>query len=1119
MTFGVSILYWLFAFFSPPHPIPTSSEIPRLQTEKNVGLAALEEGNLSEARRRFEALRRLAPEEPLGWADGAVVAMREKNLAGAKSLLAQALRLAPGDARILALQATLEELEGNFPAAVEAAEKAASSSPRDLVSRWAAARVLSEKIANGQPRALELLSAALQEAPANLFLLARLFELELQGGDRSKAAATFEKLERALEAETRADAKLARYVSETKSALDSGDAAAASLKFRIVENLLRVLPRYQQARRDVDPAVVGLPLEDWSPAVAAAVRAHPRGIPVRFVERSTPGLAALERLSAVRAGGRDGRDLVFAGESGIAVALSRDSYRTGPPLPGSIARDVAVADVAGSRQLDLITPNGLWIGGRESRKVPFSGGEHVLPFDYDNDGDLDLYVTSPSGDRLWRNNLDGTWTDVTAAALPSGVASGAVCAADFDRDGDVDLVLARAPGGLLLLNNLRGGRFAEREAGLPKTGAFRGVAAADVNADGRPDIVWTTQTSAFVALNRGDGTFLPAREIAAGGEPLLFDFDNDGALDLFLASPKGCSLWRNDGAGNFQRVEGVLPPAIAAETVDFDGDGDLDLALVTPQGKALLLENQGGNANGWIDVALEGLPTGSAKVNRFGYGSEVEIKAGQLYAFRTVSRAVTHVGVGAARKADVLRVIWTNGIPQNKLSPPVQALVTEVQQLKGSCPFLYAFDGRRWSFVTDALGRAPAGLLYDGVHQAPADTREWLLVSGEKLAPGPEGKLLLDFTEELWETAYFDLAELEAVDHPKGTQIVPNEKMVPPPFPEKTLFTISHPFTPRATDERGRDRTQEIAREDGTFLAGFAPTRYQGIVEPHDLILRMLEARPGKRVMLYLTGWIFYADTSINVSLSQGARPEKPSDPTLEVPDGHGGWRIAMPSMGYPAGKTKTVPVDLTGLLDPADPRVRIRTNLAIAWDRICYTVGEEPAPIRRARLPLSAARLFVRGFSRMTRDFPDGPQVFVHDDVDTSPRWADMAGLYTRLGDVRELLRSADDRYVVMKGGDAVRLEFDGSALPPAPAGWVRDWIVTLDGWDKDADKNTVTAQTVEPLPFHGMDDTRYGDPSQRYPEDAAHRRFREEYLTRRGGPGEFIDAVRQSARPRIED
>jgi len=223
--------------------------------------------------------------------------------------------------------------------------------------------------------------------------------------------------------------------------------------------------------------------------------------------------------------------------------------------------------------------------------------------------------------------------------------------------------------------------------------------------------------------------------------------------------------------------------------------------------------------------------------------------------------------------------------------------------------------------------------------------------------------------------------------------------------------------------------------------------------------------------------------------------------------------------MGYPAGKTKPMPVDLSGLIVPEDPRVRIRTNLAIYWDRIAYTVDEDPALLVRTAAPLLSARLFFRGFSRMTREFPDGPQVFVHDEVDTAPRWADMAGLYTRWGDVRELLTAADDRYVVMRSGDAVRLEFDASALPSLPAGWARDWMIVLDGWEKDADKNTVAGQTVEPLPFHGMDDGRYGI-DQIYPNDAVHRRFQSEYLTRRGEPEMFRDAIRapQPARADVE-
>ncbi len=1097
------------------------SDVSALQQARNVGLAALEEGNLAEAAKRFEAVRRLAPDDPLGWADGGVAAMRAKDLGAAEKLLAQALRLSPGDARILDLEAARRELAGDRAGAVAFFEKAAAASPSDVAARWNAARL---SAAAGDPAgradAVRQLEAALAAAPANVFLLFRLAEWQREAGNAAAATAAADRIAALVPDDPKLDAALA----EGKRALASGDAHAASLKYRVAENLLRATLRYQQARHDVEPGVVGLPLEDWGPEVAASVRAHAGApVPVTFVPRPDAGLAALSGVAVVRAAGRDGRDLAVAGARGIALAAAGPSgYRLAAPLPESApASDVAVADVTNSGSLDLVAPGGLWVReGEAFRRVAIAPGERVVPLDFDSDGDLDLYVSSKEGDRLLRNNLDGTWTDATAASgLPAKLRSLLAVAADVDRDGDPDLLLARPEGGFVLYDNLRGGRFAARDAGLPKTGVVSDAAAGDLDGDGRLDLVFVADGRAAAALNKGDGTFRPPVDLGPAAAILLFDYDNDGFLDVFLANPSGPSaLLRNDGTGRFAPASvGDLPPARAAEALDADGDGDLDLAIVAPGGTVSLLENRGGNANGWIDVVLEGLPTGSAKVNRLGYGSEVEARAQDLYVYRVAARPVTRLGLGARRRADVLRVVWTNGVPQNALDPPLRTVVKEVQQLKGSCPFLYAFDGSRWRFVTDVLGRAPAGLLYDGVHQAAADTREWLVVPGAWLAASGPTRVL-DLTEELWEAAYVDLAELRAVDHPAGAALVPDEKMVPPPFPPKRILTVARPFTPRATDEHGRDRTREIAAEDGVYLSGFAPTRYQGIVEPHALVLELPEARRGgargggtpTRVVLYLTGWIFYADTSINVALSQ-RRDLAAAPPVLEVPDGAGGWRTAIAAMGYPAGKTKTMAVDLTGLVDPADPRVRIRTNLAIYWDSIAYTVDDPPVPLKTTALPLASAELFDRGFSRMERASDDAPQVFVHDDVSRGPRWADMAGRYTRLGDVRELLGDADDRTVVMKGGDAVRLTFDASALAPPPDGWVRDYVLVLDGWDKDADKNTVAGQTVEPLPFHGMDDARYGELA--FPADAAHREFVRAWLTRAGGPDEFRDAVRNAA------
>jgi hypothetical protein len=103
---------------------------------------------------------------------------------------------------------------------------------------------------------------------------------------------------------------------------------------------------------------------------------------------------------------------------------------------------------------------------------------------------------------------------------------------------------------------------------------------------------------------------------------------------------------------------------------------------------------------------------------------------------------------------------------------------------------------------------------------------------------------------------------------------------------------------------------------------------------------------------------------------------------------------------------------------------------------------------------------------------------------------------MYTRYGDVRELIANVDDAFVLMGSGDEMTLTFDAAA-PPPPAGWTRDFILKVEGWAKDRDANTAYGTSVLPLPFHGM--SRYPYPAnEHYPDDAWHRHIIETYYSR---------------------
>ncbi len=292
-----------------------------------------------------------------------------------------------------------------------------------------------------------------------------------------------------------------------------------------------------------------------------------------------------------------------------------------------------------------------------------------------------------------------------------------------------------------------------------------------------------------------------------------------------------------------------------------------------------------------------------------------------------------------------------------------------------------------------------------------------------------------------------------------------------------------------AVDDRGQDVSATLAGLDGNSVDGFGRGQYQGVTRDHYVELDLGDKAATVSGPLYLVayGSLRPTDSSINVALSQGAR-WRPRGMSLEVPDGRGGWRVARKDLGFPAGRKKTVLFDLTDLFPPgAARRARIRTNLEIYWDKIEWAVGRPDVAIDIQTLEPSVADLHYRGYSVLNAPPAGAPEVPDYDLLGgTARRWRDLVGYYTRYGDVKELLRNADDRYVIVNAGDEMSFRFPA---PPAPApGWLRDFVVKGDGWIKDGDYNSGFSRTVQPLPHHGERD--YTTPVGRLEDEVAWRK-----------------------------
>lgn len=374
--------------------------------------------------------------------------------------------------------------------------------------------------------------------------------------------------------------------------------------------------------------------------------------------------------------------------------------------------------------------------------------------DFDRDGDLDLYVANylrfdptdpkvlaarcrwkggevmcgPRGfegeaDVLYRNDGDGTFTDVSSAA---GVGRDALygmgaVAGDLEGDGDPDLFVANDSQENLLWVNDGTGRFADQAlpAGVALSGDGRaqagmGADLGDYDGDGDEDLFVTNFSDDYHTLYRNEGDLLFTDVSAAAGlDPVtrpslgwgggFFDFDNDGDLDLFVASGhvypgverfdpatsyrQRNLLLENDGRGRFAEVSKISGPGFAVPATgrgaafgDWDDDGDLDVVVVNADEAPTLLRNDGGNARPWIKLRLIG-----RRSNRDGIGARLRLTAGGRTQFREVRQTGgycsshdprVHFGLGAAPAVERLEVRWPSGREQVVSDLPAGHLVT-----------------------------------------------------------------------------------------------------------------------------------------------------------------------------------------------------------------------------------------------------------------------------------------------------------------------------------------------------------------------------------------------------------------------------------------------------------
>ncbi|MCA9126033.1 MAG: CRTAC1 family protein [Planctomycetales bacterium] len=791
-----------------------------------------------------------------------------------------------------------------------------------------------------------------------------------------------------------------------------------------------------------------------------------------------------------------------------AAAVAIESQPAGPELYGSRNSSLQELLVWGPTGMRVITADSqLPIRFHELNEPTglesLGDVQSVAAADIESDGDLDLLLISPAGLHLMQNNGNRSFSDITRfSSLPPDLSVKQAIACDYDRDMDQDFMLV-TNAGIAVLENLLHSQFrVVSDISWQQIPEAASMAFGDFDNNSSWDFVVTGPQGSSRTLTRttapGSFSILRTESLTSIADELAIDdVNNDGILDLIFASTSGISLQLGTAAGEFQSPSALDESAAKGlTTMDANYDGNVEL-LALSNGKPTIWATSASQGN-FVDVRLAGINdiNGGGRVNHYCLGSTLEIWRNNDLLSRPVQVPVTHFGLGNANPEN-LRIIFPHGLTQNVENIGTNVLAEEMQLLRGSCPYVYGWDGQQFQLITDLLWNAPLGLQVSRGQTLPDRRWEYLLLPGD-LVRERDGHVELRVTEELWEIAYFDQVELTAIDHPADAQVFTNEKVGPASIAEPTLFTASETVDLEiAVDSHGRDVTQQLAKRDRQYAQAFVHQVCQGLTEPHYIEMDFGTLPVDQPLRLFLTGWMYPTDTSLNIGIDQNPERHPPEAPSLWVVDENEQWVCALPYMGFPGGKPKSIVVDLANVFRSGDHRIRIAASQQIYWDEAFVSWDSDTTLLHPQPLSLESAELHYRGFSEFLPRQSDQPHWFDYQRVTTAVKWPELAGPFTRYGDVLNLLAEDDDQLVVMSSGDEIKLSFVGPISPVRP-GWRRDYVMHNVGWDKDADANTIAGQGSLPLPFKNQ--ASYPPPLEQLEEAARALRKNAETLSRYG-------------------